>query len=70
MSVGDQLVFEGMLLVTVLIMIAPLLISDWRKRRAGSAFPSQMTPKHARQGDGFGGGHGGQGRTAIIHGPV
>ena len=33
MSVRDQLIFEGMLLVTVLIMIAPALISDWRKRR-------------------------------------
>jgi hypothetical protein len=33
MSVRDQLIFEGMLLLTVLMMIAPALISDWRKRR-------------------------------------
>ena len=34
MSVRDQLIFEGMLLVTVFIMTAPVLISDWRKRRS------------------------------------
>lgn len=33
MSLSDQLIFEGMLLLTVLIMITPALISDWRKRR-------------------------------------
>jgi hypothetical protein len=33
MSVHDQLIFEGMLLVTVVTLIAPTLISDWRKRR-------------------------------------
>lgn len=33
MSIQDALIFEGMLLVTVLIMITPALISDWRKRR-------------------------------------
>jgi hypothetical protein len=34
MSVREQLIFEGMLLATVLIMITPVLISDWRKRRS------------------------------------
>lgn len=33
MTVQDQLIFEGMLLITVLVMVAPALISDWRKRR-------------------------------------
>lgn len=32
MSITDQLIFEGMILITVLVMISPLLISDWRKR--------------------------------------
>jgi hypothetical protein len=33
MNVTDQLMFEAMLLVTVLIMVTPAFISDWRKRR-------------------------------------